>query len=167
MSHEEVRMVDDELRWSRSARSAAIRYAVGRATRAPSVHNSQPWRFTVEEDTVSVRADRSRQLTAIDPRGRELAMSIGAALLNLRVGLAARAWGAEVRRLPERDDPDLMALVRVVPDLPETDLAALDPAIARRRTNRHRFAPELLPDGLLRRLSAAAAADQTQKVPLP
>jgi hypothetical protein len=159
-------MAHDELHWSRSARSDAIRYAIGRAIRAPSVHNSQPWRFAVEDDTVSVRADRSRQLMAIDPRGRELVMSVGAALLNLRVGLAARAWGAEVRRLPDQDDPDVMALVRIVPDSPETELGALDPAIARRRTNRHRFAADLLPDDLLRRLSAAAAADQTMIVPI-
>src|SRR5688500_15821564 len=146
-----MHMADDERSPSGSARSAAIRHAVGRALKAPSLHNSQPWRFLVEDDTVSVRADRSRQLLAIDPRGRELVMSIGAALLNLRVGLAWRAWGADVRRLPDRDDPDLMAVVRVVPGSPETALAGLDPAIVRRRTNRRRFGPEQLPDDLLRR----------------
>ena len=159
-------MARDTLQWSTPARTAAIRHAVSRATKAPSVHNSQPWRFLVDGDTVSVRADRSRQLMAIDPRGRELVMSIGAALLNLRVGLAARAWGVDVRRLPDRDDPDLMAVVRVVPGRPEADLADLDPAIARRRTNRRRFGPEQVPDQLLRRLSATAGAEQTLLVPV-
>ncbi len=159
-------MADDERAPSHSERSAAIRHAVGRAMKAPSLHNSQPWRFLVEDDTVSVRADRSRQLMAIDPRGRELVMSIGAALLNLRVGLAWRAWGAEVRRVPDRDDPDLMAVVRVVPSPPETALADLDPAIARRRTNRRKFGPEQLPDDLLRRLAATAADEQTLVVPV-
>jgi hypothetical protein len=159
-------MPDDELHWSDSARSAAIRHALDRATRAPSLHNSQPWRFLVDGHTVSVRADRSRQLTAIDPRGRELVMSIGAALMNLRVGLAARAWGADVRRLPDRDDPDLMAVVEVVPERPETELAGLDPAVAVRRTNRRRFAPEQVPEELLRRLSAAVAEDQTLVIPM-
>jgi nitroreductase len=163
---EEVDMPVDELNWSASARSAAIRHAVGRATRAPSVHNSQPWRFLVDGDTVSVRADRSRQVLAIDPRGRELVMSIGAALLNLRVGLAARAWAADVRRLPDRDDPDLMAVVRVVPGRPETALARLDPTITVRRTNRRRFRPEQPPEDLLLRLSAASAEDQTLVIPV-
>ena len=159
-------MAGDERPPSGTEQSAAIRHAVGRAVKAPSLHNSQPWRFLVEDDTVSVRADRSRQLMAIDPRGRELVMSIGAALLNLRVGLAWRAWGAEVRRLPDRDDPDLMAVVGVVPASPEADLAGLDPAIVRRRTNRRRFGPEQLPDDLLRRLAAVAADEQTLVVPV-
>jgi hypothetical protein len=159
-------MADDERSGSGSARSAAIRHAVGRALKAPSLHNSQPWQFQVEGDTVSVRADRSRQLMAIDPRGRELVMSIGAALLNLRVGLAWRAWGAEIQRLPDRDDPDLMAVVRVEPSSPETALGQLDPAIVRRRTNRRRFGPEQLPDDLLRRVAAAAADEETLVAPI-
>jgi nitroreductase len=149
-----------------SERVKAVRFAVERALRAPSVHNTQPWLFETDGTTVRLRADRTRQLTALDPRGRELAQSLGAALLNLRVALAARSWRAVVERLPDPADPDLFAVVQVVPGRPETDLADLDPAISRRRTNRRRFEPEPVPDALLRRLATVAAEEQTHLVPV-
>ena len=156
----------DGQRWSDAARDDAVRHAVGRAARAPSVHNTQPWQIRVAGDSVAVRADRTRQLLVADRRGRELVMSTGAALLNLRVGLAARAWGAEVHRMPDRDDPDLVAVVRVLPIPPEVELAPLDTAVTRRRTNRRSFGQEQLPDVLLRRLSSAAAEEDALLVPV-
>ncbi|HEY9484846.1 MAG TPA: nitroreductase, partial [Micromonosporaceae bacterium] len=56
---------------------------------APSIHNSQPWRFRVAGDRIEVMLDRDRLLSAIDPTGREAWMSVGAALLNLRVAILA------------------------------------------------------------------------------
>jgi hypothetical protein len=159
-------MTHDAPHWSVSSRARALHYAVGRALRAPSVHNTQPWHFVVDQDAVTVRADRSRQLPSLDPSGRELVMSVGAALLNLRVGLAVRSWATEVRRLPDPDDPDLVAVVRAVPGRPETELADLDNAIARRRTNRRRYSTEPVPDDLIARLSVAAAAEGAQLVPV-
>jgi hypothetical protein len=156
----------DGQHWSDVARDDAVRHALGRAARAPSVHNTQPWQIRVDGDTVTIRADRTRQLTVADRRGRELVMSTGAALLNLRVGLAARAWGVEVHRMPDRDDPDLMAVVHVVPTPPEAELATLDPAVTRRRTNRRSFGEEQLPDVLLHRLSSAAAEEHALLVPV-
>lgn len=146
--------------------TSALEYAVDRALRAPSVHNTQPWRLELHGDTLSVRADRTRQLTVLDPRGRELVQSVGAALLNLRVGLAARCVAAEVRRLPDRDDPDLLAVVRAVPGTPETALAGLDPAIARRHTNRRRYLPTAVPDEVLGRLAEACELEETGFVPI-
>src|SRR5258707_1068424 len=57
------------------------------ATRAPSIHNSQPWLFRLRAGGIDVLADRQRRLRAIDPRGRELLISVGAAILNLRVAI--------------------------------------------------------------------------------
>jgi hypothetical protein len=149
-----------------SERVKAVRFAVERALRAPSVHNTQPWLFGTDGSTVELRADRTRQLTALDPRGRELAQSLGAALLNLRVALAARSWRAVVDRLPDPADPELFAVVRVEPGRPEADLADLDPAISRRHTNRRRFSPDPLPEQLLRRLATVAAEEGAELVPV-
>ena len=69
-------------------------YLIGVAGRAPSLHNTQPWRFTVGRDAIELHADVSRRLR-VDPDGREMVISCGAALYGLR--LAVRSLG----RLPE------------------------------------------------------------------
>jgi hypothetical protein len=57
------------------------------ATLAPSLHNSQPWRFRLMGEAVEVYADRHRQLEVLDPDGRELMVSVGAAVFTLRLAL--------------------------------------------------------------------------------
>ena len=69
-----------------------MRQLIAAAVAAPSVHNTQPWLFRVDDDAgPPVRRRQSRQLQAQDPDGRALLMSCGAALLNLR--LAAEHLG--------------------------------------------------------------------------
>lgn len=72
----------------------ALRYAI----LAPSSHNSQPWLFHVEGDTIELHADRSRVLATIDPEHRELTISCGAALHHLRTAFAAVGEAVEVTR---------------------------------------------------------------------
>lgn len=83
------------------------------AGRAPSVHNTQPWRWEVHADRLDLYADRSRRLDVADPDGRLLTISCGAALHHARVALAAEGWQAMVDRLPSPDDPDHLARVRL------------------------------------------------------
>src|SRR3954454_16150856 len=71
-------------------RSRVLEEAADVAMQAPSVHNTQTWRIEWQPDRLVRRADRSRQLAALDPLGRELVLSVGAALFNARVALAAR-----------------------------------------------------------------------------
>ena len=66
------------------------RFLVTAAARAPSVHNTQPWRFRVGPDAVELWTDPRRKLRA-DPSGREMLISCGAALFGLR--LAVRSLG--------------------------------------------------------------------------
>ena len=74
--------------------AADIAAAIEMAGRAPSVHNTQPWKFRPRDRSIEVLADASRLLPAIDPAGRELLISCGAALFGLRLGLRS------VGRLP-------------------------------------------------------------------
>ncbi len=48
-------------------RTAELVTAVERAVRAPSVHNTQPWRWRVGDDAVQLHADWTRHLVATDP----------------------------------------------------------------------------------------------------
>jgi nitroreductase len=133
---------------------------------APSLHNSQPWRFTVHADRLDVRADRTRHLTSIDPSGRELVLSVGAALFNARVTLAARGWAVDVQRCPSPDDPDLLAVLQLVDGPPAPGLAVLDPLVPQRRTNRRTFDATVPTDAELQSFTAAAVAEDAVLIPV-
>jgi nitroreductase len=144
----------------------ALEEAVDRGRLAPSVHNTQPWTFVLFPDRVELRADRTRQLPVLDPHGRELVLSIGAALLNVRAALAARRFAADVARLPSPDDPDLLAVVRPIEGPPEAGLAALDRVAHLRHTNRRPFEPATVPDEVIDVLVEVAAAEHALLVPI-
>jgi hypothetical protein len=144
----------------------ALENAADLAVLAPSVHNTQPWRIGMHLDRMDLRADRSRQLTVLDPQGRALIQSVGAALLTARVSLAVDDWAVEVDRFPDPADPDLLAVVRPTTGRVDATLAALGAAAAQRRTNRRQFAPDPVPEDVLRLLINAAAAEETGLVPV-
>jgi nitroreductase len=130
------------------------------ALAAPSIHNSQPWRFAVRSGGVDLYADRGRVLEVVDPRGRELTISLGAALLNLRVAILRHGRLPVTRLLPEAARPDLVASVRLGPAVePDQTVRALAEAIPRRRTNRRPFTRVLVPAEVLAELAAAAEVE--------
>ena len=113
---------------------------IAAAIQAPSVHNTQPWRFRVWDGAVDVYADRSRQLTVADPDGRAMRLSCGAAIFNLRLAFFRLGLDCEAILMPDVDEPDLMARVVAGKPRPATPLeAALYDAIAKRHTNRSPF----------------------------
>jgi hypothetical protein len=93
--------------------STALRQAAEVATKAPSILNTQPWRWLLRGGFLELDADRTRQVRSIDPEGRLLTLSCGAALHHARVALRARGWEPDVERLPEADRPDVLARVAV------------------------------------------------------
>jgi hypothetical protein len=133
--------------------------AVEAAVRAPSLHNSQPWRFRVHDGTVEVRLDPARRLPTTDPDGWAGRLAIGAAVLNLRLAMAVQHRQPLVRLLPggDRRDPDLLAEITAGPDRPPTPTQRrLYQAIARRHSNRQPFWPDPVPAQARSRLVAAA-----------
>jgi nitroreductase len=141
--------------------AGTVAAAVELAVRAPSLHNSQPWRWLVAEHTVHLYADRERLLPVADPSGRELVISCGAVLHHARVAFAALGWRASVVRLPNPADPDHLASLefeRLGTVGPAA--VALARAIARRRSDRRPFLPQTasppLSRALLRRLAGVA-----------
>jgi hypothetical protein len=116
------------------------------AALAPSVHNTQPWRLTADGGVVEIRADRTRQLAFLDPTGRQLHVSCGAAaeFARLAVRDAGRACTVEV--LPEPHDADLIARLLVGAEQPPTKLEkALAEAIPRRYTDRGPYDDRAVP----------------------
>lgn len=139
---------------------------IERAALAPSSHNTQPWRFRITGATVDLFADPTRALPVNDPDDRELTISCGCALMNLRVAAAARGLDPEVTLLPSREEPDWRALVRLAPQAARAGAdAALSQQIERRHTYRKRFRQHPVNAATIDRLVAAAAAEGAGCIP--
>ena len=123
-----------------ASHSERMRFLLSYAILAPSGHNTQPWLFEIVTDGVEVFADFDRRLPNIDPDDRELLMSVGAAIMNLRVAASHFGLGCEViTRSPSELDP-LAATVKMrEPDGTKDRIRELFPAIVMRRTNRQPF----------------------------
>jgi nitroreductase len=145
------------------ARAAALAEAADAARLAPSIHNTQPWHWRVHGPTMDLRADRRRQLLAADPDCRLLVLSCGAALHHARIALAAEGWPATVRRLPDRDDADLLAQVSIG-RRGEVEPAAmrLFQTVRVRHTDRRPVVDEPVEPAALLKVADAAGAEGTR-----
>lgn len=152
---------------------ACLRAAIA----APSVHNTQPWRFRLGDGVIDVYADPTRRLAVLDPTGRELMISVGAAVLNLRVAMLAHGRMPVLRLLSDdggrsndlfgppaaalaTKEPTLAARVRLGPSVAAPDTAImLSRAIPQRHTNRRPFSAIPVPPEVLADLAAAARVE--------
>jgi hypothetical protein len=132
------------------------------AVAAPSKHNTQPWRFRVDEasQTVELHADAERQLAHGDPDGRAVHIACGAALFNFRLAAAAHGRQAVVQLLPDPRQPLLLASIRLSGRCHAGDVEAeLHAAIPLRHTNREPFSWRRVPPGVLGELTEAAGVE--------
>ncbi|WP_322882132.1 Acg family FMN-binding oxidoreductase [Pandoraea sputorum] len=154
---------------SASAREK-LRFCLQYAILAPSTHNTQPWRFVLgddSDDSVLLCADRSRGLPVSDTYDRELAISCGAALFNLRVALSHFGCAYAIRILPASAEPDVIASVQLL------DEGFVDPVIARhftsilrRVTNRQLFDAAPVPQVVIDQLCESAEAEGARLTPV-
>lgn len=114
---------------------------------ASNAHNTQPWRFALNERRIAVFADHDRHLGAFDPYRREMALSLGCAIENMALAAAAQGFVPRVELAQDRFDlggpahPNRpVAILRLVPDAAAE--SALFKAIAHRRTHRGAYDPD-------------------------
>ena len=129
------------------------------AVAAPSVMNTQPWRFRVRRSGIDVFLDRARQLPVADPDGREMFISVGAALLNLRLALLDHGCQPVIRRSPGEHSDPVATVGFGPPAAPDATARALAGAIGRRHTNRRPYADMVVPVSVIDELRAAATTE--------
>lgn len=132
------------------------------AVAAPSMHNTQPWRFHVlrEAQAVELLADPDRALRRGDPNGRAAYLACGAALFNMRLAAAVAGRQPVVQLLPDPERPLLLATIRLAgPRQAQPVERELHAAIARRHTNRRPFSNRRVPPGVLAELTEAASVE--------
>jgi nitroreductase len=129
---------------------------------APSVHNSRPWRIRQVMDGFELYGSPDWWLPGTDPDLRELRMSCGAALLNMRLALAALGFNPYVRLQPDPGRQWLLAVVRAGQrrELAPGERPLVD-AIPRRRTSRRSFLPIQVPVGARHALRRAAETESS------
>ncbi len=118
-----------------------IESAVQLACRAPSYHNSQPWRWVAEGSNLDLYLERDRLVTT-DRSGREALISCGAVLDHLRVAMAAAGWTTNVDYFPNPNNHQHLASIDFTEMSFVTDgHRSRADAILRRRTDRLPFGP--------------------------
>src|SRR5215510_9043284 len=129
------------------------------AARAPSVHNTQPWRFAVGTHAIDLYADPARKLR-YDRAGREMLISCGAALFGLRLAVRELGYLPAVSLFPEPSRTGLLARVTLGPKAPVTAMERrMLAALPHRHTHRREFDPGELPASLLAGLQHDALAE--------
>jgi hypothetical protein len=137
-----------------------IRYAI----LAPSGYNTQPWKFAINREGIAVYADYTRRLPVADPGSRELLMSVGCAIMNLRVAAAHFAFDCRVDYNYSGDSERPLAFLGLSPrqsEIPQYDVfTRIFPAITKRRTNRNSFLVTRIPDSVLQTLRSLEEGSQ-------
>lgn len=145
---------------TRALNAERMRSLLGYAVLAPSSHNTQPWRFQITDNSISLYADRTRALPVNDPDDRELTISCGCALMNLRVAAAHDGLGVTYNIAPDSNGEDLLAIISCneaeISSLAEAELFS---SIEGRRTYRKRFKSQEVPNAILGTLCEAATEE--------
>jgi hypothetical protein len=137
-----------------------IRDAVMLACHAPSLHNSQPWRWIAEGGRLHLFLDREPLVQATDPSGREMILSCGAVLDHLQVATAAAGWEVSIDRSPDPHDANHLAALDFSPLTSISDAQReRAEAILRRRTDRLPFAAPTRWEALERQLHSQVDHD--------
>lgn len=139
-----------------------LKSLIQHAILAPSSHNTQPWRFRLTASSIELYADLERVLPINDPQNRELHISCGCALMNLRVAVANAGKSATVTMLQDASDQTLLARVTLQQAPADAELAELYDAVLLRRTYRNRFKKEPLEAVFCEQLCSVADTEQAR-----
>ncbi|MEI8406551.1 MULTISPECIES: Acg family FMN-binding oxidoreductase [unclassified Kribbella] len=131
------------------------------AGQAPSMHNTQPWRFEINGPVIDVLLDADRTLPATDPANRFVRVGLGAAAFNLRV--AAAMLGHETTLAIDPDPAVPAVVVRIFlaeRKVPVAGLSSLYGELARRFTYRGPMVDLPISARMMQRLTEAAKAER-------
>ena len=134
-----------------------LKFILNYAIVAPSSHNTQPWLFKIDSEAIYLYADRGRGLFVADPKDRELIISCGTALFNLRIALHHFGYKGQIITFPDPSNVNLLARIKLgYPKAESTDDKLLFSAIPKRHTNRQNYQWWDAPQSFLRWLQSDA-----------
>ncbi|MFI7599387.1 Acg family FMN-binding oxidoreductase [Actinoplanes sp. NPDC049681] len=141
------------------AEARALSAAATTAGQAPSIHNTQPWHWRLTDNQLDLHLDHSRGLEVTDPDSRLAILSCGAAVHHALVSLAAAGWHVALARLPDAENPDHLAQLRLDHRIPVTPTAIRHlQTIGLRHTDRRPTSSATVDADKLRVIVAAVAS---------
>jgi hypothetical protein len=147
---------------TRTAGALALLEAANAAGYAPSIHDTQPWRWRLIGNVLDLHLERDRVRTVSDPDARLATLSCGVALHHARVALAAQGWRVSVVRLPDRVDPDHLAQVHIEGRTPVDPRSILHlRTVPFRHTDRRPVTAKPVDPGQVQVIAAAVTAEHT------
>lgn len=105
---------------------------------APSSHNAQPWTFNITDNEIIIYPNLSRSLTYGDRTQREMHISIGCCIENIKIASQYFNMNLHLDLLPEKYIENVVGVFSISPhaDLPVSNLQDKFKAITHRVTNR-------------------------------
>jgi hypothetical protein len=139
---------------------AAIKSAVQLAGRAPSLHNTQPWRWVLDGRVLQLFVDPNRAPVHTDKTGRETLIGCGAVLDHFRVAMAVAGWKSNVDRFPNPNNLHHLASIDFSPmDFVTDGHRRRADAILLRRTDRLPFSAPMNWESIENQLRATVRDD--------
>lgn len=71
-------------------------FMIEQAAKAPSGHNTQPWKFKLNQNSIDIYPDFTKSLPVVDPDNLELFVSLGCAAENLCIAASHKGYQATV-----------------------------------------------------------------------
>jgi len=134
---------------------ALLRYAV----LAPSGPNTQPWKFSIKNNEISLIADFSRSLPSVDPTDRTLYISHGCLLANLLIAAEHFGFEYDVKCLPDGISGNRTATIQLSKKAANPRFPDLFREITKRHTNRKSFEKRAIEEEKLKELKDCVKKD--------
>ena len=113
------------------------------ATLAPSGHNTQPWKFSAEDNVVRIYPDFDRSLSVVDGDNHALYISLGCALENLVISAKEEGLVSRADYFPD-DETEECIRVTLTDEKPKKERELFE-AITVRQSNRSMYDQKAIP----------------------
>ncbi|MCG8322267.1 MAG: hypothetical protein MI921_22410 [Cytophagales bacterium] len=127
-----------------------IKYAI----KAPSVHNTQPWRFAYRNNVIKVFPDYNRRLPMADQDDHALFISLGCAVENLVIAANHFGYRADIDYFPPLENNECIR-IRLTEGRVDLDNRLFE-AIDNRQSTRNRYKGRKIPGEDMKALQNAA-----------
>ncbi len=124
-----------------------LKKIIAHGVQAPSGHNTQPWKFKLNESSIEIYPNFSKELPVVDKNHRELFISLGCAAENICIAASASGYNAGMKILKQDE-----LYIRIEFSKAEISQDQLFSQIYKRQTNRSVYKNKEIPKDEIEKL---------------